>query len=457
MIRYYSSASRQDPNNVRIAIFGLGYVGVVSAACLARDGHDVLGVDPNDTKTGLLNSGRSPIVEAGLEALIAAGVAARRLRACSTAREAVLHADLVLLCVGTPGQANGSLDMSFVRRVCEEIGRELARTTDYKVIAVRSTMLPGSMASIVIPTLETHSGRRAGADFGIAIHPEFLREGTAIQDYDAPPKVVIGSSDERAAAAVASLYDGWTTPVVKTDLQTAEMIKYSDNAWHALKIAFANEMGRLAKALGIDARTLMSHFVVDTKLNISQAYLRPGFAFGGSCLPKDLRALTYRARSLDVNLPLLASVLPSNRVQLDHALERIYAHGKRHVGILGLGFKEGTDDLRESPVVELAERLLGKGYDLRIFDRHVKLASLMGANRDYIMNRIPHVGRLLVDDPREIVQHSEVVVIATGEPEFAEVARQLDSRHVLIDLVGKWDLASLTAGATIRAYDGIAW
>jgi GDP-mannose 6-dehydrogenase len=442
---------------VRIAIFGLGYVGVVSAACLARDGHDVLGIDPNSVKTELLNAGRSPIIESGLEPLIAAGIASGRLHASADARSAIQFAELLLLCVGTPGQPNGSLDLTFVSRVCEEIGDELAHAEGFKVVAVRSTMLPGSMSSIVIPTLEARSGKRAGADFGVCIHPEFLREGTAIQDYDRPPKIVIGSTDDRAASVLASLYPDPHAPVIQSDLATAELIKYADNAWHALKVAFANEMGRLAKAVDVDARALMTHFVLDTKLNISPAYLRPGFAFGGSCLPKDLRALVYRARSCDVNLPLLSAVLPSNRVQLDKALEMIQRHEKRRIGVLGLGFKEGTDDLRESPVVDLVERLLGKGYELKILDQHVRLASLMGANRDYIMNRIPHVGRLLVDDPDELVEHSEVVVLATAEPAFAGLVERLDRRHVLIDLVGRWDLTSLTSGGKIQGYDGIAW
>jgi GDP-mannose 6-dehydrogenase len=442
---------------VRIAIFGLGYVGVVSAACLARDGHDVVGVDPNSVKTDLLNSGRSPIIEAGLEPLISAAVASGRLRADANASVAVRHAELLLVCVGTPGRSNGSLDMSFVTRVCEEIGAELAHAEGFKVVAVRSTMLPGSMSSIVIPTLESRSGRRAGKDFGVCIHPEFLREGTAISDYDRPPKIVIGATDEQTATLVASLYPDPAAPVIATDLPNAELIKYADNAWHALKVAFANEMGRFAKAAGVDGRELMAHFMLDTKLNISQAYLRPGFAFGGSCLPKDLRALVYRARSLDVNVPMLSAVLPSNRVQLDHALAMIHSRDRRRVGVLGLGFKEGTDDLRESPVVELVERLLGKGYDVRILDRHVRLASLVGANREFILNRIPHVGRLLVDDPAELLRHAEVVVLATGEPDFRPLLDQLAPHHTLIDLVGKWDLSDLAASTHVEAYDGIAW
>ena len=442
---------------MKLAIFGLGYVGVVSAACLARDGHVVVGVDPNPTKTDLVNSGKTPIIEPGLEVLIRHGVENGRLRATADVAAAVAHAQLMLVCVGTPGQGNGSLDLTYVRRVCAEIGAVLRETAEFKVIVIRSTMLPGSMASVVIPALEESSGRKAGLDFGVCINPEFLREGSAIYDYDNPPKTVIGATDERASLAMQGLYAHLDAPMLLTDLQTAEMVKYADNSWHALKVTFANEMGRLCKAMGVDARELMKLFCEDRKLNISSAYLKPGFAFGGSCLPKDVRAVTYQGRLLDVDTPVLSAVLASNRVQIDHALSMVYATGKRRIGLMGLSFKEGTDDLRESPIVTLAERLIGKGYEVLIFDRNVKLASLVGANKDYILNHIPHIGRLLVTDPETLFGRSEVIVLATGEKDFGELVSRQARNHVLIDLVGAWTLDRGEAAEIVERYEGIAW
>jgi GDP-mannose 6-dehydrogenase len=449
--RWQTGSSGSD---VKIAIFGLGYVGVVSAACLARDGHEVIGVDPNRVKADLVNEGKSPIVEPGLGALIQKAVTDGRLKATSDVRFAVEHAKVMLICVGTPGHSNGSLDLTYVRRVCEEIGSTLATSQDYKVVVVRSTMLPGSMSSAVIPSLEQASGKRAGDDFGVCINPEFLREGTAIYDYDNPPKTVIGATNDHAAAPLKEIYGALDAPLIVTDLKTAEMVKYADNSWHALKVAFANEMGRLCKAMDVDSRRLMQIFCQDKKLNISPTYLRPGFAFGGSCLPKDVRAVTYQGRLLDVDTPVLSAILPSNRVHIDHALDMIYSSGKRRIGLMGLSFKEGTDDLRESPIVTLAERLIGKGYELHIFDRNVKLASLVGANRDYILNAIPHIGRLLVDDPQALFDRSEIVVLATGEREFGKLAAEKLKEKQVIDLVGAWTEDFIDAA---DGYDGIAW
>jgi GDP-mannose 6-dehydrogenase len=442
---------------VKIAIFGLGYVGVVSAACLARDGHEVLGVDPNPVKTDLLNQAKSPIVEPGLEGLIQTTVAAGRLKAGADHAAAVRHCDLMLICVGTPGAANGSLDLRYVRRICEQIGEALAGLDEFKIVAIRSTLLPGSMQSVVIPTLEQASGKRAGEHFGVCINPEFLREGTAIYDYDHPPKTVIGANDERTAAPVRAIYAKLEAPMIVTDLRTAEMVKYVDNSWHALKVTFANEMGRLAKAMSVDSRALMRLFCMDTKLNISPTYLRPGFAFGGSCLPKDVRALTYQGKLLDVETPVLSSILASNQVQVDRALTLIREAGHRRIGLLGLSFKEGTDDLRESPIVTLAEQLIGKGFELLIYDRNVKLASLVGANRDYILNHIPHIGRLLVDDPAELFAVSDVVVIATAEKEFTSLIARNGSGKVIIDLVGTGDFSNPATLHALKSYDGIAW
>jgi len=442
---------------MKIAVFGLGYVGVVSAACLARDGHSVVGVDPNALKVDFLRQGKSPIVEPGLGELIAAAVTAGRLVAGSDAAAAVAQCDVLMVCVGTPGQANGSLDLSYVRRVAQQVGAQLAGAAAYKVVVIRSTLLPGSMQSVVIPILEESSGRQAGKDFGVCINPEFLREGSAISDYDHPPKTVIGAADERAAATVRDLYAGLSAPLILTDLRTAEMVKYIDNSWHALKVTFANEVGRLCKAMGIDARHAMRLFCMDTKLNISDAYLRPGFAFGGSCLPKDVRALTYQGRLLDVDTPVLSSILASNQLHIAHALAMIRATGRRRVGLLGLSFKEGTDDLRESPIVTLAEQLIGKGYELAVYDRNVRLANLVGANREYIMNHIPHIGRLVVDRLEELLEQSDVVVVASADREFAPLRERPPADKCIIDLVGAGTSTAATSTPRGESYDGIAW
>jgi GDP-mannose 6-dehydrogenase len=442
---------------MKIAVFGLGYVGVVSATCLARDGHTVTGVDPNSVKVDFLRRGKSPIIEPGIAELIADAVCARRLEAGSDYAAAVAGSEVLLVCVGTPGQPNGSLDLTYVRRVVQQIGGELGRTDGYRVVVIRSTLLPGSMQSVVIPLLEEASGRKAGRDFGVCINPEFLREGSAIYDYDHPPKTVIGASDEHAANTVRGLYSALTAPLILTDLRTAEMLKYVDNSWHALKVTFANEIGRLSKAMGVDGRRVMQLFCLDTKLNLSNAYLRPGFAFGGSCLPKDLRALTYQGRSLDVETPVLGSILASNQLHIAHALSMIRATGARRLGLLGLSFKEGTDDLRESPIVTLAEQLIGKGYELCIYDRNVSLASLLGANREYILNHIPHIGRLMVDRPEQLIDSAEAIIIASTSPEAAELLLRLPAEKRVIDLAGAWGMDDEQATLRADGYDGIAW
>jgi GDP-mannose 6-dehydrogenase len=442
---------------MKIALFGLGYVGVVSAACLARDGHTVVGIDPSAVKVDFLRRGKSPIIEPGLEELIAAAVATGRLVAGSDYAAAVAQCDVLMVCVGTPGQANGSLDLTYVRRVVQQIGEQLAAGGRHKVVVIRSTLLPGSMQSVVVPLLEQTSHLMAGKDFGVCINPEFLREGSAIYDYDHPPKTVIGASDERAAGIVRELYAALDAPLILTDLRTAEMVKYVDNSWHALKVTFANEVGRLCKAMGVDGRLAMRLFCMDTKLNVSSAYLRPGFAFGGSCLPKDVRALTYQGRLLDVETPVLGSILPSNQLHIAHALSLIRATGRRRVGLLGLSFKEGTDDLRESPIVTLAEQLIGKGYELLVYDQNVRLAALMGANREYILTHIPHIGRLLAERPEQILEHAEVLVVASSSEEFRTLLRGLPSARPIIDLVGLWNTAEGNAAAPMDGYDGIAW
>ncbi len=436
---------------MKISIFGLGYVGAVSAGCLATDGHEVVGVDPNKTKVDLINEGKTPIIEKDIGEMIAAAVAAGRLRATTDVRQAVMDTDISLICVGTPSQLNGNLDLSYVRRVCEEIGGALRDKSAFHVVVARSTMLPGSMRNVVIPTLESYSGKQAGVDFGVCNNPEFLREGTAVYDYYHPPKTVIGESDTRAGDVLVELYKDMDAPLIRTDIETAEMVKYTDNNWHALKVAFANEIGNLCKALGIDGHKVMEIFCQDTKLNLSPYYMKPGFAFGGSCLPKDVRALTYKGKSLDLDLPVLNAIMPSNQRQIEKAIAMITAKGRRKVGILGFAFKAGTDDLRESPLVDVIEYLIGRGYDLRLYDRNVNLAALTGANRDYILNHIPHISKLMVQSMDEVLDFAETVVIGNGAEEFRPVPDRLRPDQVLVDLV------RITDRVSGGQYDGICW
>lgn len=436
---------------MQISIFGLGYVGTVSAGCLARAGHSVVGVDPAKTKVDLINRGRTPIIEQDIGDILRDAVSAGRLRATTDVADGIRSSDISLICVGTPSLLNGGLDTAYVRRVCEQIGRELRRKSAFHVVVARSTMLPGSMRGLAIPVLEEFSGKRAGVDFGVCINPEFLREGTAVHDFHHPPKTVIGEMDERSGDAVLELYRDIDAPLVRTDIETAEMVKYTDNVWHALKVGFANEIGNICKALGIDGHRVMDIFCRDTKLNLSPYYLKPGFAFGGSCLPKDVRALLYKSRTLDLELPILSAILPSNQRQVERGLEMILREGKRKIGVLGFSFKAGTDDLRESPMVEVIERLIGKGYDLKLYDRNVKLAELVGANRDYILNRIPHISRLMVESVDEVLGFAETVVIGTGDREFWPIPERLRDGQQVVDLVR---IPGVRSG---DKYHGICW
>ncbi len=437
---------------MKISVLGLGYVGAVSAGCLAKDGHEVIGVDPERTKVDLINAGRSPIIEKDIGEIIAEQASSGRLAASTDVASAVRHTDLVLVCVGTPSLSNGSIDLKYVRRVCEQIGRTLATHHGAPVIVMRSTMLPGTMRDVVIPTLEKYSGKKAGEEFGVCINPEFLREGTAVHDYYHPPKTVIGEMNRASGDLLAALYSEMPGPMIRTDIQTAEMVKYADNTWHALKVAYANEIGNLCKAVEVDAHKVMDIFCQDHKLNLSPYYLKPGFAFGGSCLPKDVRALLYKAKSMDVNVPILSAILPSNEQQIARGVQSVIEKGNKKVGILGFSFKAGTDDLRESPMVELVERLIGKGYDLRIYDRNVSLAALHGANKDYILNRIPHISRLMVDSIDEVLQHGKTVVIGNAAPEFAEVPRRVSDGQTIIDFV-----RVCNSRTVLGVYEGICW
>lgn len=437
---------------MRISVFGLGYVGAVSAACLAADGHTVVGVDKNQTKVDLINRGKSPIIEAGVDELMADAHREKRLTASTDAGIAIGQTDLSLVCVGTPSERNGSLDLSHIRNVCQDMGAALTALGRYHIVVIRSTVLPGTMRQVVIPALEAASGRKAGPDFGVCFNPEFLREGTAVKDYHHPPKTVVGEIDEKAGSRLLELYAKLDAPVIRTSLETAEMVKYVDNTWHALKVGFANEIGSLCKPLGIDSLEVMNIFCQDTKLNLSSYYLKPGFAFGGSCLPKDVRALRYKAKTLDVEVPILNSILPSNEAHVRRGLELILAQGRKRIGILGFSFKAGTDDLRESPIVELIETLLGKGHELLVFDRNVNLARLTGANRDYILNHIPHIANLMRDNMEEVLAHAEVVVIGNAGAEFTGVVDRLRPDQKAIDLVRIKSTLHRAQG-----YEGICW
>jgi GDP-mannose 6-dehydrogenase len=437
---------------LKLSVFGLGYVGTVSAGCLAHQGHEVIGVDPIRTKIDLINRGQSPIVEADIGEIMSAVVSTGNLRATDDSAEAVLSTDLSFICVGTPSQPNGNLDLRYIRRVCEEIGAALKIKKDWHVVTIRSTVLPGTVRKIVIPLLEETSGKRAGKDFGVCHNPEFLREGSAVQDFNAPPKTVIGQLDSCSGEMLAGLYSMLDAPLIRTEIEVSEMVKYIDNSWHALKIGFANEIGNLSKAFGVDSHAVMDIFCQDRKLNISCAYLKPGFAFGGSCLPKDLRALSYQARIHDLETPILSSILPSNEAQVRRGIDLILKGGHKRIGILGFSFKAGTDDLRESPLIEVIERLIGKGYDLRIYDRNVRIASLTGANRDFILNRIPHISRLMVDSAEHVLDHAETIVIGNRDPEFRQIFDQIRDGQVVVDFVRIADHRSAEG-----KYDGICW
>ena len=437
---------------MKISIFGLGYVGTVSAGCLANDGHEVVGVDPIQPKVDLINQGCTPIIEAEIGEIIAANVKSGQLRAVADPVEAVQQTDLSFVCVGTPSQPNGNLDLRFIRRICEQIGDALKHKTSKHTVVIRSTVLPGTMRDIVIPILEESSQKRAGIGFGVCHNPEFLREGSAVRDFYAPPKTVIGELDRPSGCLLAQLYEKLNAPLIRTSVETAEMVKYVDNCWHALKIGFANEVGNLSKVLGIDAHEVMNIFCQDRKLNISPAYLLPGFAFGGSCLPKDLRALTYKAKTADLHLPILSAVLPSNELQINRGMQIIMEKGHRKIGVLGFSFKAGTDDLRESPMIEVIERLLGKGYELRIYDKNVNIASLVGANRDFILNRIPHISRLMVGSVEAVLDFAQTVVIGNKDPDFRTVPDKLRDGQLIVDFVRITDRRSDNG-----KYDGICW
>jgi GDP-mannose 6-dehydrogenase len=436
---------------VKLSVFGLGYVGCVAAACLADAGHDVVGVDVNPTKVEIINSGKSPIIEDGITELIAKVVASGRLSATTDSARAIRDSDISLVCVGTPSNQNGSLHLRHIEQVCSEIGAALKDKNERHIVVIRSTMLPGTIEHTVVPVLEETSGKKAVEDFGICINPEFLREGSSLKDYHAPPFTLIGADDEQTTGTVQSLYADIKAPVFVTSLKTAEMVKYVCNCFHALKVTFANEVGNICKALQIDSHEVMQVFCQDTKLNLSPYYLKPGFAFGGSCLPKDLRAINYKAKELDVEVPVLSAILPSNRLQIERAIDMVVHSGKKRVGVLGFSFKAGTDDLRESPIVTLIETLIGKGFELALYDRHVSVAKLVGANKEYIEREIPHISKLMRTNIDGVLNDSDIVIIGNQAEEFRGVAERLRDDQQLIDLVRLYDRTSNDN------YQGICW
>jgi GDP-mannose 6-dehydrogenase len=437
---------------MKLSIFGMGYVGTVSAACFADVGHEVIGIDTIPEKVNIINQGRSPVVEAGINVRIARAIRNGQLRATLDTEEAIAASDMSLVCVGTPGRPNGSLDLSHIKNVCQQLGRALKFRERYHLVVVRSTILPGTMAQTIVPTLEACSGKRAGHDFGVALNPEFLREGTSVQDFNHPPFTLIGTNDEEAAAALHPLYSHIDAPLITVGIEEAEMIKYASNSFHAVKVTFANEIGNICKGLGIDSHRVMEIFCRDTKLNISSHYLKPGSAFGGSCLPKDIRALLFRAKELDIDVPLLNSILVSNRMQSERAVDLVLGTGRRNIGVLGLSFKVGTDDLRESPMVSLIETLIGKGLKLSIYDREVQLARLFGANRAYIEREIPHIASLMRSTVTEVVDSSEVIVIGKKDDEFRQFVEAPQNGHMFIDLVRLFE-----TGVERQDYQGICW
>jgi len=437
---------------MRVSVFGLGYVGCVTASCLARAGHTVVGVDLSAQKVDMINGAQSPIVEPGLGELLTEVVGAKRLRATSSCAEAVDASELALICVGTPSRPNGQLDVDALQRVATEIGGVLRARPKPFTFVIRSTVLPGTTESVVLPALTAAAGPVASALIRVAVNPEFMREGSSLKDFVEPPMTLVGTTSPEAVATLEDMYRTVKAPFVKTAIKTAEMAKYVSNTYHALKVCFANEIGDACTALGADPQEVIDVFLTDKKLNVSAAYLRPGFAFGGSCLPKDVRALVWAARSNDVSTPLLSAILPSNEGQVKTAVDAVLRAKKKRVGVVGLAFKPGTDDLRESPVVTLVENLIGKGCDLRILDRNVSIARLVGANRKYIEAEIPHIASLLCEDVATLVEHAEVLVIGSANEDAAHALDLADPSTTIVDLTrGTVRPASLTPSEAPQA------
>ena len=438
---------------MNVSIFGLGYVGAVSLGCLARDGHHVVGVDLDQTKLDLIRQGATPIIEEGMEGLMNNAKTCGRVNVSDNAMEGVHHSEVSFVCVGTPARSNGSQDLSAIQRLSEQLGSAMKSKAEYHVFVIRSTVFPGTVEDIIAPIIETHSGKRRGRDFDVCFQPEFLREGSSIRDYDNPPFTVVGTDSERAEKVLRDLFGHLPCEFLVTSIRTAEMLKYTCNIFHALKATFANEVGRLSQAMGVDSHSVMDMVCRDTRLNISPAYLKPGFAFGGSCLPKDLKAMLYVAKSQDVSVPMLSNVLTSNAVHIDHAIDAVLESGKKSVGLIGLSFKSGTDDLRESPLVVMAERFIGKGLDLHIYDPEVNVARLMGANRRFIEETIPHIASLMTKNCEHLVEQAEVLIVGLNDKAVMEVLyqRTRDEQMIL-------DLVNIPRKDLIRGnYQGVCW
>ncbi len=437
-----------------VSIFGLGYVGSVSAACFASKGHKIIGVDVSRAKVEMLDSGRTPIVEARMSELVAEANQACRLHATTDATQAVLDSDVSFVCVGTPSLKNGKLDLSHIENVAKEIGAAIRQKKSPHVFVLRSTVLPGTTQNVVLPILEKESGKKCGQGFTVCYNPEFMREGSAVADFLNPPYTILGASDSNYLAPLRDLYKDTPGTLYETDIPVAEMVKYFSNCYHALKVGFANEMGTMCKHLGVEAQAVTKIFTSDTKLNISPAYLSPGFAFGGSCLPKDLRAITYKAKELDLKLPLLESLLTSNAEHVDRAVDMVMNTGKKKIAQLGLSFKAGTDDLRESPQVQLIKRLMGEGLEVRIWDEDVSLGRIAGANRQYIEEVIPHIGSVLSADLEGVLRGAEVVILGNKSASKEHLAKYLKPEQIVIDLV-HLDPARRPQGAA--TYEGMCW
>ncbi len=436
---------------MKISIFGLGYVGAVSCACLAKDGHEVTGVDVNPHKVELIRKKSAPILEKDLDGLIKNAVDQKLLDATTDTESAVLHSEVSIICVGTPGMENGSIDLGFILRVCEQIGIALKKKMDFHTIVIRSTVAPGTLQQCV-QVIEKASGKKNDEDFGLANNPEFLREGSAIEDYFSPPYIVIGSENERAISQLKEIYKNIPAEIFVLQPEESEMIKYANNCFHALKITYANEIGNICKAHGIDSHKVMNIVVKDTKLNLSPYYMKPGYAFGGSCLPKDLRSITYKSQQLDIKTPLLSSILPSNEYQLQRGISLIMHSGKKKIGVLGFAFKPGTDDMRESPLISLIEQLIGKGYELALYDSNVILSNLTGKNKEFIASHLPHISKLIKPSVDDVIRASEVIVIGTKDAEFKNIMNKIADDQLIIDLV-RID-SNLT---TSKNYVGICW
>lgn len=439
---------------MKISVFGLGYVGCVSGACLADLGHHVIGVDPNTVKVEMINKGITPVIEKGFQEFLENVVKGKQFCATTDWEKAIVETDIALVCVGTPSRDNGSIDLKFIKRVSEHIGEALRNKEDYFVVGIRSTVFPGSVEGIIIPIIEKSSGKIVGRDFGVCMIPEFLREGTSVKDFYYPPKTVIGEYDNRSGDAIVELFKKIDAPLIRTLIKVAEMVKYADNSFHALKVSFANEIGNICKELGCDSHKVMDIFCMDNKLNLSPYYLKPGFAFGGSCLPKDLRAINYESKMHDIDAPVLNAILESNIKQVLKVVKKLSEYKGQSLGFLGLSFKGGTDDLRESPIVELIETMLGKGFKVKIYDKYVSIAKLMGSNKEYIEKEIPHISSLMCSSAKELINNSDVIIVGNYSDEFREaLISDVKETQVVIDLIRIVD----TSDKIKAKYYGICW